>query len=89
MMLSPELLGRNISDVFDDEWESKTLLGILENLLWTITARLNPTTRMLLLALEKVHVLTDYWTLAYQLACLLRLFLRLRHLFPHMGDGYN
>ena len=52
-MMSPEIFGRNISDVFDDEWESQTLLGILENLLRTITARLNSITRMLLWALEK------------------------------------
>lgn len=90
MMLSLKILcWQNHSDVFDDEWESQTLTGTLESLWRTITARLNPSKRLLFLALKKVHVLTDYWTLAYQIACLRRLFSRLRHLFPHMGDCYN
>lgn len=67
-----------------------TLLQDLWKLLMTIGVGLGTNTRMLLLAQKKVHVLKAYWTLAYQLDCLRRtMFLKLRHMFLHMGDSYT
>lgn len=86
-------VGRICSDVFNDKWETQTLTGTLETLLISTAARLNSNVWMLLLAVKKSACLNKSldssipacMPLRYDRGC----FLRLRHLFPHMGDGYT